>query len=47
MYSVAFLTPSNLTWQAFFLVGALAWRLWYSIGLGVILDRQSNKKRWT
>ena len=47
MYSVAFLTPSNLTWQAFFLLGAFAWRLWYSIGLGVILDRQSNKKRWT
>lgn len=47
MYSVAFLTPSNLTWQAFFLLSAFAWRLWYSIGLGVILDRQSNKKRWT
>lgn len=47
MYSVAFLTPSTFTWQAFFVMSAIAWRLWYSIGLGIILDRQSNKKRWT
>lgn len=47
MYSVAFLTPSTLTWQAFFVGSATLWRLWYSIGIGFILDRQSNKKRWT
>lgn len=47
MYTVAFLTPSTWQWQAFFVFGAVVWRLWYSIGIGFILDRQSNKKRWT
>ncbi|KAF2164899.1 hypothetical protein M409DRAFT_24802 [Zasmidium cellare ATCC 36951] len=47
MYTVAFLTPSTWRWQAFFVLSATLWRLWYSIGIGVILDRQSNKKSWT
>ncbi|KAF2716027.1 phosphatidylethanolamine N-methyltransferase [Polychaeton citri CBS 116435] len=46
-YAVALLTPSTLRWQSFFVLNAVFWRLWYSIGLGFILDRQSNKKRWT
>lgn len=47
MYTVAFLTPSTFGWQAFFVLSAAAWRLWYSLGIGFILDRQSNKKTWT
>ena len=47
MYTVAFLTPSTWPWQAFFVLSATVWRLWYSIGIGFILDRQSNKKWWT
>ncbi|KAI7502933.1 Phosphatidylethanolamine [Hortaea werneckii] len=47
MYTVAFLTPSTFTWQAFFVLSATFWRLWYSVGIGFILDRQSNKKWWT
>ena len=47
MYILAFLTPSTWTWQAFFVGSAAIWRLWYSIGIGFILDRQSNKKKWT
>ena len=47
MYTLAFLTPATRTWQTFFVAGAVIWRLWYSIGIGYILDRQSNKKKWT
>jgi phosphatidylethanolamine N-methyltransferase len=45
--AVAFLTPSTWTWQAFFVANATLWRLWYSIGIGMILDQQSNEKAWT
>lgn len=44
---MAFLTPATRTWQAFFILNALVWRLWYSIGIGFILDQQSARKRWT
>ncbi|TKA83150.1 Phosphatidylethanolamine N-methyltransferase [Friedmanniomyces simplex] len=47
MYTLAFFTPSTRPWQSFFVISAVVWRLWYSIGIGFILDRQSNKKRWT
>lgn len=47
IYSMALLTPSSRGWQAFFVLNAIFWRLWYSIGIGFILDRQSNKKWWT
>lgn len=40
-------TPSTPIWQALFVLNALVWRLWYTVGLGFILDRQSNKKMWT
>lgn len=46
LFSVAFLTPSTRLWQAAFVLNAVAWRLWYSLGIGYILDRQSNKKKW-
>lgn len=47
IYSMALLTPSTRGWQAIFVLNALLWRLWYSVGIGFILDRQSNKKWWT
>ena len=49
MYMIAFaaLTPSSGLYQTFFVANAVVWRLWYSLGIGYILDRQSNKKSWT
>ena len=41
------LTPSTPTVQSLFFLHALVWRLWFSIGLGFILNRQSAKKLWT
>lgn len=46
-YAGALLTPSTWKWQAFFILNAVVWRLWYSVGIGYILNRQSNKKTWT
>ena len=40
-------TPSTPFYQALFVVNAAFWRLWYSLGIGYLLDRQSNKKKWT
>ncbi|KAF4587204.1 Phosphatidylethanolamine N-methyltransferase [Ophiocordyceps camponoti-floridani] len=40
-------TPSTRVWQAVFVAHALAWRVWYHLGLGIILDRQSKSKMWT
>ncbi|RMZ77706.1 hypothetical protein DV738_g4247, partial [Chaetothyriales sp. CBS 135597] len=41
------LTPNTPLIQALFVVNAAIWRLWYSVGLGYILNRQSAKKKWT
>lgn len=41
------LTPSTPLFQFLFVLNAVAWRLWYTIGLGVLLERQSTKKMWT
>ncbi|PHH74130.1 hypothetical protein CDD82_5094 [Ophiocordyceps australis] len=40
-------TPSTPPWQAAFIVHALVWRVWYHLGLGIILDQQSKAKMWT
>ena len=40
-------TPSTSFWQAAFVIHALAWRVWYHLGLGIILDQQSKVKMWT
>ncbi|KAI0011015.1 phosphatidylethanolamine N-methyltransferase [Xylariaceae sp. FL0662B] len=40
-------TPRTPLYQSLFVLHALVWRLWYSIGLGFILTRQSNDKMWT
>lgn len=47
MFCMAVLTPNNFATRSFLFVNALAWRLWYAVGLGYILDRQSKKKNWT
>lgn len=47
IYTLALITPSTPIYQAFFVVNAVFWRLWYSIGIGYILDRQSKKRNWT
>lgn len=47
IFSLVFLTPSTPLYQAFFVINATVWRLWYSIGVGYLLNRQSTKKRWT
>jgi phosphatidylethanolamine N-methyltransferase len=44
---LAIATPSTSSYQAFFVVNALFWRLWYSVGLGVILTAQSKTKMFT
>ncbi|KAI9705575.1 MAG: phosphatidylethanolamine N-methyltransferase [Candelina mexicana] len=40
-------TPSTPFYQALFVTNAAVWRVWYSIGIGYLLDRQSKKKKWT
>lgn len=47
MFCMATLTPNTLAIRALLVAHALIWRLWYSLGLGYILDRQSKKKNWT
>ncbi|KAI0132160.1 phosphatidylethanolamine N-methyltransferase [Xylariales sp. AK1849] len=44
---LSIVTPNTPVYQFLFVVHASAWRLWYSIGLGVVLTQQSNKKLWT
>ena len=47
IFALMFLTPSTPVYQGLFVANAVAWRLWYSLGIGYILNRQSTKKRWT
>ncbi|KAK8250179.1 phosphatidylethanolamine N-methyltransferase [Phyllosticta capitalensis] len=49
LYMVAFtlLTPNTPFYQALFIAHAVAWRIWYNVGLGTILNMQSNRKSWT
>ena len=47
MFALAALTPSTFVYQAAFVINAVLWRLWFSVGVGYILNRQSTKKRWT
>ncbi|KAK2751452.1 phosphatidylethanolamine N-methyltransferase [Onygenales sp. PD_40] len=46
-FALAVLTPSTPVYQFFFVLNATLWRLWYSIGIGYILNRQSSRKMWT
>lgn len=47
VFLITAVTPSTPIYQALFVVNAIFWRLWYSVGLGIVLDRQSNQKMWT
>ncbi|KAF4549147.1 Phosphatidylethanolamine N-methyltransferase [Elsinoe fawcettii] len=47
LYTTCLLSPTTRIWQTYFVVLAIAARLWYSLGVGFVLDRQSNKKKWT
>jgi phosphatidylethanolamine N-methyltransferase len=45
--ALATLTPSTPFHQALFIANAAVWRIWYSCGIGYLLNRQSEKKKWT
>jgi phosphatidylethanolamine N-methyltransferase len=47
MLCLTLVTPSTPIYQVIFVGHAVIWRLWYSIGIGTILARQSNDKWWT
>ena len=47
MFALVVLTPSTPFYQTLFVTNAVMWRLWYSMGVGYLLNRQSTKKRWT
>lgn len=47
LLALVLLTPSTPFYQALFVIHAALWRIWYSIGVGYVLNRQSSKKRWT
>ncbi|KAK2877253.1 phosphatidylethanolamine N-methyltransferase [Arthroderma sp. PD_2] len=46
-FALAMLTPSTPIYQFFFVLNAAIWRLWYSVGIGYILNRQSHRRAWT
>ena len=45
--ALTFSTASTPFHLALFVANAAFWRLWYSVGLGFVLNRQSEKKKWT
>jgi phosphatidylethanolamine N-methyltransferase len=45
--ALTILSPSTPVVRALFIIAAVICRIWYSIGIGFLLNRQSNKKRWT
>ncbi|KAH8429579.1 phosphatidylethanolamine N-methyltransferase [Aspergillus melleus] len=47
VFALTVLTPSTRWYQFFFVANATVWRLWYSAGIGYLLDCQSNRKSWT
>lgn len=47
IFGLVVLTPSTPPYQTLFVINAAVWRLWYSAGVGYLLNRQSAKKRWT
>ncbi|KAI9800281.1 MAG: phosphatidylethanolamine N-methyltransferase [Piccolia ochrophora] len=47
MTAITAFTPSTPLFQTLFILHAVAWRLWFSLGLGLILNRQSSQKLWT
>lgn len=47
IFALVVLTPSTPFYQGMFVINAALWRLWYSMGVGYLLNRQSSRKRWT
>lgn len=47
IFALTVLTPSTPLYQAVFVAAAAACRIWYSVGIGYLLNRQSAKKKWT
>ena len=47
LFALTILTPCTPLYQTIFVINAAIWRLWYSLGIGYILNRQSSKKKWT
>ena len=47
LFALALLTPSTRAFQVLFVIHAVLWRMWFSIGIGYMLNRQSGKKKWT
>ncbi|EAW14456.1 phosphatidylethanolamine N-methyltransferase [Aspergillus clavatus NRRL 1] len=47
VFAITVLTPSTPWYRFLFVANAAIWRIWYSVGIGLVLDRQSNRKAWT
>ncbi|KAI9787280.1 MAG: phosphatidylethanolamine N-methyltransferase [Peltula sp. TS41687] len=47
MVIITFSSPSTPLFQALFILHAAWWRLWFSAGLGLILNAQSKRQSWT
>jgi len=47
VFIITVITPSTLLVQTIFVLNALWWRLVYSVGMGIILSKQSSHKMWT
>lgn len=47
MFALTMLTPNTTLIKTLFVINAAAWRIWYSVGIGYLLNRQSTKKKWT
>ncbi|TID25670.1 phosphatidylethanolamine N-methyltransferase [Venturia nashicola] len=47
IFMAACFTPNSQFYEFLFVANAVLWRLWFSLGIGFILNRQSNKKAWT
>ncbi len=46
-FVLAVVTPNTPIWQGLAVAHAIVWRIWYSVGLGFILRRQSSAKWFT
>ncbi|ETI21213.1 hypothetical protein G647_07558 [Cladophialophora carrionii CBS 160.54] len=47
LIALTVLTPNTRPYQTLFVVNATICRIWYSVGIGYLLNRQSEKKKWT
>lgn len=47
VFALTVLTPSTPSYQLLFIANAAFWRAWFSVGIGFLLNRQSNRKGWT